>query len=395
MIERDVFHIRLKNIELQAERLMDPYLKTRPIAIISSSHQNGSIVCLSDEAKQEGLVVGMKVSIVRKMNHRVQLLPYNDSLYERIYHYVYQSVSSFSPIIEPQGISEFFLDMNGMRSMSRDIQDTGMSIIGRIKDQTGLSGIVGISANKLVSRIVTSVISDCIHKVENGRESQFLSPLSPWVLPVAKENRVNQILKFLWIDHIGQIQSMAVQPDHFHIFFGGHALILDRESKGYDTTLVRSKKLKEHILEQTILKRDTNDESMLYSIVRGLSNKIAFKLRQRKELAKKIQLEIHYVDGHKKQQAGSLTAIDDVSVMNTCRLLFKSANQRRNRIRSILIDVWEFHPHISQGDLFSNIDGRMTPLSNAIDKIRSKYGVNSLQNANALQDRMRDECLCT
>ena len=310
-------------------------------------------------------------------------------------HYVYQSVSSFSPIIEPQGISEFFLDMNGMRSMSRDIQDTGMSIISRIKDQTGLSGIVGISANKLVSRIVTSVISDCIHKVENGRESQFLSPLSPWVLPVAKENRVNQILKFLWIDHIGQIQSMAVQPDHFHIFFGGHALILDRESKGYDTTLVRSKKLKEHILEQIILKRDTNDESMLYSIVRGLSNKIAFKLRQRKELAKKIQLEIHYVDGHKKQQAGSLTAIDDVSVMNTCRLLFKSANQRRNRIRSILIDVWEFHPHISQGDLFSNIDGRMTPLSNAIDKIRSKYGVNSLQNANALQDRMRDECLFT
>ena len=395
MIERDVFHIRLKNIELQAERLMDPYLKTRPIAIISSSHQNGSIVCLSDEAKQEGLVVGMKASIVRKMNHRVQLLPYNDSLYERIYHYVYQSVSSFSPIIEPQGISEFFLDMNGMRSMSRDIQDTGMSIIGRIKDQTGLSGIVGISANKLVSRIVTSVISDCIHKVENGRESQFLSPLSPWVLPVAKEDRVNQILKFLWIDHIGQIQSMAVRPDHFHIFFGGHALMLDRESKGYDTTLVRSKKLKEHILEQTILKRDTNDESMLYSIVRGLSNKIAFKLRQRKELAKKIQLEIHYVDGHKKQQAGSLTAIDDVSVMNTCRLLFKSANQRRNRIRSILIDVWEFHPHISQGDLFSNIDGRMTPLSNAIDKIRSKYGVNSLQNANALQDRMRDECLFT
>ena len=395
MIERDVFHIRLKNIELQAERLIDPYLKTRPIAIISSSHQNGSIVCLSDEAKQEGLAVGMKVSIVRKMNHRVQLLPYNDSLYERIYHYVYQSVSSFSPIIEPQGISEFFLDMNGMRSISRDIQDTGISIIDRIKDQTGLSGIIGISANKLVSRIVTSVISDRIYKVENGRESQFLSPLSPWVLPVAKEDRVNQILKFLWIDHIGQIQSMAVRPDHFHIFFGGHALMLDRESKGYDTTLVRSKKLKEHILEQTILKRDTNDESMLYSIVRDLSNKIAFKLRQRKELARKVQLEIHYVDGHKKQRAGSLTAIDDASVMNTCRLLFKSANQRRNRIRSILIDVWEFYPHISQGDLFSNRDGRMTSLSNAIDKIRSKYGVKSLQNANALQGRMCAECLFT
>ena len=71
MIERDVFHIRLKIIELQAERLIDPYLKTRPIAIISSYHKNGSILCSSDEAKEEGLMEGMKVSMVRKMNHRV------------------------------------------------------------------------------------------------------------------------------------------------------------------------------------------------------------------------------------------------------------------------------------------------------------------------------------
>ena len=66
MIEKDVFHIRLNNIEIQAERLIDSCLKTRPIAIISSSHQNGSIVCLSDEAKDEGLVLGMKVSVARK-----------------------------------------------------------------------------------------------------------------------------------------------------------------------------------------------------------------------------------------------------------------------------------------------------------------------------------------
>jgi len=36
MIARDVFHIRLKELELQAERIMDPTLKTRPVAIISS-----------------------------------------------------------------------------------------------------------------------------------------------------------------------------------------------------------------------------------------------------------------------------------------------------------------------------------------------------------------------
>ena len=395
MIERDVFHIRLKNIELQAERLIDPYLKTRPIAIISSSHQNGSILCLSDEAKEEGLVEGMKVSLVRKMNHSVQLLPYNDSLYERIHYHVYQSVSLFSPTVEPKGINEFFLDMNGMRSINRSIKDAGLSIINRIEDQIGISGIVGISANKLVSSIVTSVISDSIYEVEKGRESQFLSPLSPIFLPVVKEEHVHRILKFLWIDHIGQIQSIAKQPDHFQIFFGGYASTLDKQSKGDDSSFVKPIEHKDHILEQTVLKRDTNDQAILHSVLRDLSDKIAFSLRQRKKLAKKVRLDIYYVDGYKSQSVGSFNAVDDSSVMNVCKLLFNRANQRRNRIRSILIDAWNFHPYFFQQDLFSKGIDRTISLSKAVDKIRLKHGMHMLRNASVLKSVENHKCLST
>ena len=395
MIERDVFHIRLKNIELQAERLIDPYLKTRPIAIISSSHQNGSILCLSDEAKEEGLMEGMKVSLVRKMNHRVQLLPYNDSLYERINYHVYQSVSLFSPIVEPKGMNEFFLDMNGMRSINRSIKDAGLSIINRIEDQIGISGVVGISTNKLVSSIVTSVISDSIYEVEKGKESQFLSPLSPLLLPVAKENYVHRILKFLWIDHIGQIQSIAKQPDHFEIFFGKYASMLDKQSKGDDSSFVKPIEDKDHILEQTVLKRDTNDQVILHSVLRDLSDKIAFSLRQRKKLAKKVRLDIYYVDGYKSQSVGSFNAVDDLSVMNVCKLLFNRANQRRNRIRSILIDAWNFHPYFFQQDLFSKEIDRTISLSKAVDKIRLKHGMHMLQNASVLKSVENHKCLST
>ena len=395
MIERDVFHIRLKNIELQAERLIDPYLKTRPIAIISSSHQNGSILCLSDEAKEEGLIEGMKVSLVRKMNHRVQLLPYNDSLYERIHYHVYQSVSLFSPTVEPKGINEFFLDMNGMRSINRSIKDTGLSIINRIEDQIGISGIVGISANKLVSSIVTSVISDSIYEVEKGRESQFLSPLSPIFLPVVEEDHVHRILKFLWIDYIGQIQSIAKQPDHFQIFFGGYASTLDKQSKGDDSSFVKPIEHKDHILEQTVLKRDTNDQAILHSVLRDLSDKIAFSLRQRKKLAKKVRLDIYYVDGYKSQSVGSFNAVDDLSVMNVCKLLFNRANQRRNRIRSILIDAWNFHPYFFQQDLFSKGIDRTISLSKVVDKIRLKHGMHMLRNASVLKSVENHKCLST
>ena len=144
MIERDVFHIRLKNMELQAERIMDPVLKTRPVAIISSHHPSGTVICLSPEAEDEGLFSGMKVSVVRKISHGVQLLPYNRSLYARINQYVYQTVSMFTPGVEPQGVGEFFLDMNGMRAIRGHVQNTGLSIIQRIQEQTSIMGRVGI-----------------------------------------------------------------------------------------------------------------------------------------------------------------------------------------------------------------------------------------------------------
>ena len=187
MIARDVFHIRLKEIELQAEQIMDPSLKTRPVAIISSCQPSGTILSLSPEAEEDGLFHGMKVSVVRKMRHGVQLLPYNRSLYVRVNRYVYQAVSRFTPIVEPEGFDGFYLDMKGMRAIHGDMQNTGMSIIQRIGEQTNISGMVGISINKLVSRIVTSVVPEIIHEVQGGEEAEFLSSLQPPVLPLVKE----------------------------------------------------------------------------------------------------------------------------------------------------------------------------------------------------------------
>ena len=385
MTKKDVLHIRLKNIELQMECMMDPGLKTRPVAIISSPHPNGSIIFLSPEAEEEGLSRGMKVSVIRKMSNCTQLLPYNRSLYDRIHSYIYRALSSFTPIVEPQDIGEFFLDMHGMRAINGHIKNTGLSVINHIKYQTNLSSMVGISVNKLVSRIVTAVIPEPIHQVKSGEEAQFLSPLKPLVLPAVREKSVHRLLRFLLVKHISQIQSMTTVPDDFRTLFGVHASALYKECQGHDTSLVRPFHLRDHILEQTILPEDTNDENTLYAVIKDLSERVAFKLRQRKQIADKIRLEVHYTDGYKKQRIGKIKGTDDLSAITECKKLFKKANERRNRVRTILVDVWDFQPYVVQEDLFSHIEQQNLSLSIAIDKIRSKYGVHSLQTANVYQ----------
>ena len=128
----EVFYLNLDSIELQAERAIDPTLKTRAVAIISSSDSNGTVISLSHEAEQEGLYKGMKVSIAKKKKSAVQFLPYNRPLYQRVNKYTYDTLSSFSPVIEPSGLSGFYMDMKGIAFLNKDIKDIGLSILKSI-----------------------------------------------------------------------------------------------------------------------------------------------------------------------------------------------------------------------------------------------------------------------
>ena len=385
MIARDVFYIRLKGMELQAERIMDPSLKTRPVAIISSPQPNGTILSLSPEAEEDGLFHGMKVSVVRKMSNGVQLLPYNRSLYARVNQYIYKSISMFTPTVEPEGFDGFYLDMNGMRAIRGNIQNTGMSILQRIREQTSILGMVGISINKLVSRIVTSVVPEIIHEVQEGKEAEFLSQLSPPVLPIVKEKSINRLIRFLWIRQISHIQSMARHPNEFQTFFGANAVQLFREAHGQDSSAVKPLQLRSHILEQTVLPEETNDENVLRAVVKDLAEQVAFKLRKRRQVANKIILEINYTDGHKRIRTGRTVRIDDRSVIILCRGLFDNANDRRNRVRTILLDASDFRPHVNQEGLFPTEESRDMAISKAVEKVRLKYGVRSLQTADVFQ----------
>ena len=293
----DVFYLSLDSLELQAERTIDPSLRTRPIAIISSTGATGTIVVLSSEAKQEGLYRGMKVSLAKKKKHGVQFLPYNHYLYQRVNQYVYKTVSCFTPIVEPSGMSGFYMDMRGIPTPKNNIKDIGLSVLKKIESRTSLLSVVGISINKLVSRIITDVVPDDIHEVCSGSEPHFLAPLDYSVLPTTRQKPVCRMLHFLVVDKVAHIQSMSRRIEEFKTLFGTHARQLIDEASGRDTSLVKPQTLIDHVLEQTILPEDTNDQEMLAAVVQNLAEKIAFHLRTRGQTAKKIRLEIHYVDG--------------------------------------------------------------------------------------------------
>jgi len=377
-----IYHIRLEDFELQAERILDSGLRTRPIAIISSHHQNGTIVSLSSEAKQEGLYRGLKVSVARRMAHGVSLLPYNSALYAKLHGYLYQTVSNYSPIAEPAAFGQYYLDMNGMRNIYKDDIQAGNLITRDIRNRMSMSSQIGISANKLVSSISTAVVPEKIYRVERGSESRFLAPLPSQILPAANEKIVSRMIKFLFLYQVKNIQTIINQSESGPTLFGQHYRKLAMEANGRDNSVVQPPQLQDHIIEQTVLKEDTNDEDVLIAMVRNLAEQVAYQLRRRCQITKSLRLEVHYTDGFKNSCKGSVRYNDDETVVTEAITLFIRANYRRNRIRSILLDATDFKAVNEQLELFK--DNRQDMLSSTLDRIRDKYGFGSICSASSL-----------
>ena len=363
---------------------MDASLRTRPVAIISSRQQDGTIVAASQEARDEGLYLGMKLSLARKMSHSVLLLPYNRSLYSRLNTYIYKAVSTFTPLAEPANYGQFYLDMTGMKHLYPSYQQAGYSVAKTVADKTSLNSAVGISINKLVSRISTAVVPEKIHEINFGEEPKFLSPLNSPVLPSVHIPQVKKIIEFLYLNRIRDIQRITQNQREAAVIFGRNYKQVSRETNGQDTSAVRPPIMRDHITEQVVIPRDTNDQAILRSIIKTMAEHIAFQLRKRQQISKRVKLEIHYTDGLRSVRYGSVHNNHDKSVVEACYRLFDLANYRRNRVRTIVIDASRFIHFADQVLLFETTVKRNQALSKALDIIRRKHGANCIHSASAL-----------
>lgn len=378
-----VFHIRLKNFELQAEQIVDKGLINYPVAIISSANQNGTIVNLSPEAEEEGFYRGMKVSLARKMSHRVKMLPFNDRLYKKIHNYIYKILKYYSPIIEPGNFGQYYLDMTGMKNIYSDTKQAGYKIFKEINKRASMENRVGISVNKLVSNISTAVVEEPIYKISRGNESQFLAPLQSQVLPSARERKIEKIINFLYLQRVREIQQLTADEKAGNIIFSDNYQKVKQESHGEDNSIVQPPKLLNHIIRQTVLQEDTNDTDILDAVLIRLSEQLGYELRKRNQVAGKLSLEVHYSDGFKKTRTTRLLKNDNDTISQTCRELFQKANYRRNRIRSIMIDACKFQPAVHQLSLFEK--PKPDDLSKTLDRLRDKYGFTCIKKAAELR----------
>jgi len=195
---------------------------------------------------------------------------------------------------------------------------------------------------------------------------------------------VNRIINFLFLRKVQSIQKITSDYQTGSILFGSHYPRISREAKGEDNSIVQPPRMREHVMVQKVLSSDTNDENILRPVVQELAEQVALQLRSRMKIAGTLTLDIYYTDGYKSTRKGSIHYNDNHSVIGTCTQLFTRAHNRRNRIRSILIDATKLKLTANQLNLFDDVQLESKILSVALDKIRGRYGFDVIKPLAAL-----------
>ena len=143
------------NFYASCERVFNPNLRGRPIAILSNN--DGCVISRSDEAKAIGLPMGapaFKFENFFKANN-VHVFSSNYPLYGDMSARVMRILEQFTPDTEVYSIDEAFLEFKGFDAY--DFDDYGSQIRERILKWTGIPTCVGIAPTKALSKAANKI----------------------------------------------------------------------------------------------------------------------------------------------------------------------------------------------------------------------------------------------
>jgi DNA polymerase-4 len=252
----------------------------------------------------------------------------------------------------------------------------------RIIRESGLPISMGLSINKLVSKVATGESKPNGEKqVNRGTEREFLAPL-----PVSKIPMVgDKTSRFLYDMGIRTVHVLSQMPvEMLEASLGKHGKLIWQRAQGIDPTPVTPYSEQKSISTESTFDSDTIDLRMMRAVLTGMSEKLAYKLRSMQKLCSCVAVKIRYAnfDTESKQVQLAYTASDQ-TIIRTVLELFDKLFQRRMRIRLIGVRLSGLvHGHY-QISLFDDTE-EMVKLYQAMDRIRAKHGPKAVGRAISL-----------
>lgn len=376
-MERHILHLKVPGFAVAVERVVDPALRTRPAAVCAGTGTRALVWAASPEARQEGVRKGITRAEAKRLCPGLAVVPPNPPLYRRASRALFDILVRRCPVVEPVRGGRIFLDMTGTARLMGPPLDSARAIRHEVLERLALDSVIGVAANKLVSRIAAKVSSrGAVLDVLPGSERSFLDPLDVHLLPAVRSLPDRAALTDLNLRRVRQVA--LIPPDRLAMVFGSVGRRLHMESRGVDPAPVRPPGREPAVIEEATLAEETNDLEILLGRLMLLAEEAGRKLRALGLVAGALDLRILYADRVEAKGRRRLKppAALDSRLRGAARSLFEQVNFRRKRLRWMELALRRLEHIPAQLSLFPDAPEalREGALLAALDHLKSRYG---------------------
>jgi DNA polymerase IV len=319
MPSRFIAHLDMDAFYASVELLRYPELRGRPVVIggrrriaeeasiriLREYNGRGVITTATYEARAFGVHSGMGLMKAAKLAPDAALLPADFDEYRRYSRMFKDAVRAVAPQVEDRGIDEIYIDLTALvissaaegapdpwvraRVIATDIQSA-------VREATGLTCSIGITPNKLLSKIASELDKPGGLTVLTERDI----PARIWPLPVRKVTgigpKANARLDALGIRSIGELAKAdrALLIGHFGRSYGAW---LHEAAHGRDERAIITDSEPKSISRETTFEDDLHpvrDRERLSRDFTELCNRLADDLRRKGYAGRTIGLKLRY-----------------------------------------------------------------------------------------------------
>ena len=297
-------------------------------------------------------------------------------------------------------LDEAYLDFAGTeRLYPISLLPIAEQLRDRVKQETGLDCSVGIGPNRMIAKLASDYAKPRgLMEVRAGWEEGFLAGLPLRAMPGVGPKTAERWAELGLVD-VHQVQMMEERA--LERLIGPDARALKLRAQGQGGTVLRPDRLPKSVSRETTLSHDMRDPEKLERILALLTARVAGQLRDEQILARTVTMKLRHDDFRTVTRRQTLeTATDlDAELYRAARDLFRAAFEevrRRDRgVRLIGIAATNLGT-AAEPDLFEPPErGRLRQLTAAVDKVRGKFGFNSVTAATILELRQRRGKRCS
>lgn len=380
-----VLHVDLDAFFASVELLDHPELVDKPVVV---GHRSGrSVVTAANYvARRYGVNSAMPMALaLRRCPDAVVLEPHM-SRYQDFSRRVMAIFNDVTPLVEPLGIDEAFLDVAGARRIHGSPAVIGALIRRRVEAETGLTCSVGAASTKFVAKLASGRAKpNGLLVIPADDTIAFLHPLpvgALWGVGATTE----QTLLRLGLKRIGDIANTPLAALQASVGEAAGRKLHDL-AWGRDPRVVSLDREEKSVGHEVTFEHDVTDVARLRSEILRQADAVAARLRGAGLVGRTVVLKLRYADFSTVTRSRTLPEPTNVGrrIYDEAAAVFETLAASGIRVRLIGVRVEQLGTGDGQGQGLWDPDDDWREAELAVDTVTARFGRGAVRPASHLK----------